>query len=306
MKKFTFAAAAAALALGANAQNMASTPYANASVKEGVTATFDIISAADEVLTGLQGAGQTVNDWRVNEENRFLYVWDNTLVGGDASYPGVGYSDMQFDGYVCFEVGSIGWSGAGFNLQAPANCSTMHWNDNTRYHLAYRSGGTAPASIGLIINDQDGVNTPAKVSLGEAFNDNGVIFPAVGEKANDEWQALDISFADLKKTFPAFGYSKTAAWAGNIMSFLAGGIPGQTFSFDCIYFYTPSAGAGIADVADDSNLILGNETINANGAIEVYDLQGRLVRSGNGVVGLDGLDGVYVARSGKSVVKVIR
>ena len=92
------------------------------------------------------------------------------------------------DGYVSFIVGTQGWSGAGYNV-AGNGVNTEWWNADTRFHLAYMSPGTAPASIAVIVADgADMGSQPAKVALGDAFNDNGAVFPAVGPKANDDWQ----------------------------------------------------------------------------------------------------------------------
>lgn len=90
----------------------------------------------------------------------------------------------------------------------------------------------------------------AKVALGDAFNDNGAIFPAVGPKAGDDWQGIDISFSDLKKLYPTFDWKAVKEWKGNIMSFLAGGVTGQAFAFDAIYFYQLGDGSGINDIVE--------------------------------------------------------
>ena len=311
MKKFTFLAAFAALALSANAQYTSETPYADQSVVAGETQTFDVILGAEDVLTGLQGAGQKVNDWRVNDVDRFLYVWDNTFDGGDGSYPGVGYSDMQFDGYSSLNVGSVGWSGAGFFFQGAAGTNTMHWNENTKFHVAVRTAATAPASIAFVIADGDNAgSSPAKVALGESFNDGGAIYPTIGPKLSDEWVGIDISFADLKKFYPTFAWVNTEAWQGNIVSILGGGVEGQNISLDCMYFHTPEGDNAVGTVVDDAQWVITNNTVNvANGnGIELYDLSGRMIKSVNGTtLGISELgNGVFVVKSGNSVKKIMK
>lgn len=309
MKKFTLFAAFAALAVSASAQYTCETPYADQSVVAGETQTFDVVLGAEDVITGLKGAGQVVNDWRVNDVDRFLYVWENTFSGGDGSYPGVGYSDMQFDGYSSLTVGSAGWSGAGFFFSAASGTNTMHWNENTKFHIAVRTAAVAPPSLALIIADGLG-NSPAKVALGESFNDGGSIYPTIGPKLTDEWVGTDISFADLKKLYPAFAWVNAQAWEGNMLSILAGGVTGQNISLDCMYFHTPTGDNAVGSVVDDAQWVITNNTVNvANGnGIVLYDLSGRMIKSVSGTtLGIDDVHtGVYVVKSGNSVKKIMK
>lgn len=311
MKKFSLLAAFAVLALSAGAQYTVN-PEAQYSVQEGVTQTFDIILGSDDVIDGLINAKQVVNDWRVNDETRFLYVWDGTFIGGDGSYPGVGYNDYQYDGYSSLDVGTVGWSGAGFFMDAAGNQSTMHWDENTKFHVAYRTASTGPASVAFVIADGDNEgSSPAKVAVGESFNDGGKIYPTVGPAFNDEWQGLDISFGDLKKVYPSFAWVNAEQWQGNILSVLAGGVPGQNISFDCLYFHTPTeVDAAVGEVADDAQFVITSNTVNvANGnGIQLYDLNGRLVKSAQGTtLGINDLgNGIFVVKSGNAVKKIMK
>ena len=311
MKKFYLLAAGALMAVAANAQYTTATPYADQSVTPGVTATFDVILGAEDVLTGLQNAGQKVNDWRVNDVDRFLYVWENTFVGGDGSYPGVGYSDMQFDGYSSLNVGNVGWSGAGFFVSEASGTSTQHWSDNTRFHIATRTSSVAPASVALIIGDGDPAGSaPAKVALGDSFDDNGAIFPTIGPKLTDEWVGTDISFADLKKFYPSFNYVKTNNWQGNILSILAGGVEGRNVSMDCMYFYTPGEDNAVGEIFSEKDFVVTSNTVNVAGAnaIELYDLSGRLIKKVDGsTLGISELGaGIYVAKAGNAAKKIMK
>ena len=312
MKKFTLFAAFAALAMSASAQYTTETPYADQSVVAGETQIFDVILGAEDVINGIKGAGQKVNDWRVNDVDRFLYVWDNTFTGGDGSYPGVGYNDMQFDGYSSLNVGNVGWSGAGFFFSEAAGTNTKHWNENTKFHIAVRTTSVAPSSVALILCDGDPAgSSPAKVALGESFNDGGAIYPTIGPKLSDEWMGIDISFADLKKFYPTFAWVNVEGWQGNIVSILGGGVEGQNISLDCMYFHTPEdAEGGVGSVNDDANFVVTGNTVNvANGnGIHLYDLSGRMLKSVNGTtLGIDDLgNGVFVVKSGNSVKKIMK
>ncbi len=307
MKKFYLAAFAALAAFGANAQFNATSPFVDASVTSEPQI-FDVFVACDDVMQNLKNAGKTVNDYRVDDVTRFFYIWEGTFIPGDGSYPGVGYTGLSSEGYTAVTTGTVGWTGAGYNVNKGAGVNLSHWDDNTRFHLSYMSFGTAPESIALVINDNDDFNKPAKVALGPSFNDNGAIFPSVGAASNDDWQALDISFAELKKVYPLFDYQKTTAWTGNILSILAGPTPGRSISLDAFYFYT-SGDSAVQGIEEDATLIITSNTVNSTVAgIEVFDLGGKLVKASDStVLGINDLaKGIYVVKSGNRTQKIVK
>lgn len=246
--------------LGAGSMAMAAnfntaTPYVDASVKAGAKATFDVVVATDAVVSALEDAGQQVNDWRTNDVDRHLYVWDGTFVAGATDYPGVGYSDLVSDGYPSLTVANVGWSGAGYTMDPSAGINTTHWTDDTRIHIAYRTNSPAPASVAFIIADGgvNGTGNPAKVAVGTNFIDGSATYPSVGDALTTEWQAIDLSFADLKAQYPSFSYAATEAWEGNILSFLAGGQAGTSVCIDAVYFYTPAPQEPVSNISATIN-----------------------------------------------------
>lgn len=283
MKKFTLIASMAAVAVSASAQYNVD-PSLDVVLKAGTVESVEYIALDETSLGKLEAQGATCVNFGPNGTDQNLYVWDGTMDAGDASYPGV---DMQLDGYASLVVGNVGWSGAGYNIaKTGAGVSTMMWNDNTHFHLAYYSPATVCPSIGIILGDQDGMNTPAKISLGNPFVDGGVTFPSLGAVSKDDWQGIDITFGELKKIFPAFNYRNTNAWTGNIMSFLAGGVTGQSVAFDAVYFYNYKSN-GIEDISID----------NATAPVEYYNLQGVRVENPT--------EGLYIRRQGSSVAKIL-
>lgn len=307
MKKFYLAAIAAVAAFGANAQFVAETPYVDASVKEG-NQIFDMFIACDDVMQNLKNAGKTVNDYRVDDVTRFFYIWEGTFNAGDGSYPGVGFNGLSSEGYTALTVANVGWSGAGLNVNKGAGIDLSHWNDQTRFHLAYMSFGTAPESVALIINNEDDFNKTANVSLGTPFNDNGTICPTVAPAPNDDWQAVDISFADLKKVYSGFDFRQSKEWTGNMISVLAGGVAGRSISMDACYFYT-SGDSAVEGIAEDAELIITANTVNSTVAgIEIFDLSGKLVKaSATTVLGINDLaKGVYVVKAGNKTQKIVK
>ncbi len=316
MKKFTLVAMSAMMAVAANAQYNVD-PSTELVVKGGVK-TVDYITLSDGAIADLEKAGAKVNYvGPAAELGRNLWYWGgatgNTFNPGDDSFPRV---DMEEGGYVSVVVSNQGWSGAGFAVdynEADPNVQGIdlsHFNDDTRFHLSYMTPtGNGPASIALILLDKSEIGSiPAKVVLGTAFDDNGAIFPTIGNAINDDWQGIDISFADLKKIYPTFKPACVDHWNGNLLSFLGGGIEGQTIAFDAIYFYSNTM-AGVESVEADVDFVVTANTINVNGAngIALYNLGGQLVKATDGsVLGISSLaKGVYVAKAGNKVQKIV-
>lgn len=310
MKNLTLLAAMAVCGVGiANAQYVGD-PALSKTTSTGNL--YDVILLDNASIESLKTSGKTVQDLRTDDVNRFLYVWDNTFVAGDGSYPGV---DMQMDGYVSFDVSTIGWSGAGFNI-ANAAADLKHFTDNTHFHCGLRSTNGIK-NVALIIGDgyafenKNDKWTPAKISVGsEAFVDNGTAFPLVGNfDADGEWVAVDITLGQLKKLWPSFNY-KAGGFGGNILSFLAGGTTGKNISLDAVYFYTPGNGeSAVAGVVADTDIIVTARTVNAAGTDEIalYNLAGQLVKKVNAsIMGIEDIAaGIYIVKAGNAVKKVV-
>ena len=310
MKNLTLLAAMAVCGVGiANAQYVGD-PALSKTTSTGNL--YDVILLDNASIESLKTSGKTVQDLRTDDVNRFLYVWDNTFVAGDGSYPGV---DMQMDGYVSFNVSTIGWSGAGFNI-ANAAADLKHFTDNTHFHCGLRSTNGIK-NVALIIGDgyafenKNDKWSPAKISVGsEAFVDNGTAFPLVGNfDADGEWMAVDITLGQLKKLWPSFNY-KAGGFGGNILSFLAGGTTGKNISLDAVYFYTPGNGeSAVAGVVADTDIIVTARTVNAAGTDEIalYNLAGQLVKKVNAsIMGIEDIAaGIYIVKAGNAVKKVV-
>lgn len=307
MKKFTFLAAAALTAVAANAQYTCDPETSVVAAQKPAEVAWIVLDAVGQ--EELSKAGATLINLAPDDVNKFFYIWEGTFNAGDGSYPGV---DGGEDNYLSLEVGSVGWSGGGYFISADANVDLSCFNDNTRFHVAYMTpSNNGPASVALVLCDGDNEgSSPAKVALGTSFQDGEAIYPTIGPALTDDWQGVDISFADLKKFYPSFALaSNMKNWQGNIVSILGGGTAGKTLSLDCLYFYNVGE-AGVEGIAADAlGFVVTGRTINLNGGngIELYDLSGKLVKKTNGcVLGMDTLsNGVYVAKSGKLVKKVV-
>lgn len=276
---------------------------------------FDIFMLDNASVTRLQDAGKTVNLYNVDETTRHMYIWEGTMVAGNPSNP-VGV-DMQTDGFSCFTVGSVGWSGLGLAIDQGSEIDLGHVSDDTHFHLAVRPEGNAPAAIAVIIGD--GTNAeynmkwaPAKISVGSsAFVDNGVSYPLVGDfdREGGDWLAIDLTFGDLKKLYPSFAYLP-GGFYGNILSVLAGGVQGTTFSMDACYLYSPANGGVEGVAADEAEIVVSAKTVSVLGGeegIDIYNVSGQLVKSTEStIVGVEDLTpGIYVVKAGNAVKKVV-
>lgn len=289
MKKITLFAAMAAVAMSANAQFTVADGSIEAALKGIDKATIDYIildEAKAEVLN--KEANYKVNYLGPDEVTRFLYVWPNgdSFVAGDANEPGVDGGN----GYTSFNVANLGWCGAGFNINKGAGVDLSHINDNTIFHMSYRSGAGKITSM-YVTTFNAGTNN---VALGSKYENAEPVGPAPAE----EWQTIQMTIADLKKVIGGYNPnagdegSSMAAWTGNIFAFGGAadlGTPaGANICFDAVYFITPGEGQNAIE----------NITVDGNEAAVYYNLQGQ--RVANPTAGQ-----VYIVKAGKDVKKVV-
>lgn len=308
MKKFTFAALGAAMALTAAAQDFTVDP-SNTLVLNKNVKDMDYIVLSETAVNEFQAKGTQMNYIGPDGESapRPLYYWEGTMTTGDASFPRV---DMHEGGYISLKVvPGKGWSGAGISVVEPIDISKL--TSETRFHMAFMSPSTVPASVAVILLDDEKASgsIPAKIALGDNYNDNGTIIPSVAKFNGTDWVGVDMTVGDIEKLWPRFNPKNLNAWKGTLLSFLAGGAAAE-FAIDACYFYNIGEGNGISSVADENaGFVVTDRTVNVMGGngIELYDLQGRKVLATEGtVIGLDGLqNGIYVARSGNSVQKIM-
>lgn len=309
MKKLTSLLTLSALALTAAAQYSVN-PSTSVAVENKPTSLY-YIGLSDAGVAEFEKAGAKINYIGPDPENgRNLWLWENTFVAFDASYPCV---DEEEGGYVAVEVAQgTTWSGAGYAVDNGIDLSSF--NDDTHFHIAYMTpNDNPPASIVFILlNCAETNSQPAKFAVGAAGEDAGVAVPAIAPAASDDWQGLDITFADLKKIWPGFSPASMDSWTGNLLSFLGGAVGGTTLALDAIYFYNVGEegdDSAVETVNNEAAFVVTGNTVNALGAngIALYDMNGRLLKQTAGsTLGLTDLsNGVYVVRSGKNVKKVV-
>ncbi len=170
-------------------------------------------------------------DLRPDELTKFLYVWDNTFAPGTTSGPNF-YGEVE--GWTSLTVGTVGWSGGGFNINDNALTDKLvaitNNPDNYYLHIGMKSKGNAIYVFGM-----DGQSN-VKFAIGaSAFNDNGTMIQPLADFDRDgEWQQIEIPMSTLKAN--GLLYS-TGMGAKNILWFLAGGVAGTTMDMDAVFIY---------------------------------------------------------------------
>lgn len=297
MKKSTFWAVAAATMFAGNV-------YAQAEFDFTKATNYHLIYLDEETCAANIDAADITSDCRPDDNTRFLYVWENTYVGGDAVGPN---SNGVPSAFLSFVVNNVGWSGLGFVNNNGAHFDAI--DDSYRFHIAMK---TIDNDAHVIILGDGDAGEVAKMTIGSTpFNDNGTIYEVLTDITRDgEWNAIDVSCADLaaySKT-GKFGYSNPN-YTGNIFSLLSGGREGASIDMDAIFFYKPKDAAVKGIENDNVEIFATNRTIQVLGGegLAVYSITGKLVKETKGtIVGTENLPaGIYVAKCGARVQKVV-
>ena len=176
-------------------------------------------------------ASKVAASFQPNDVDQFLYVWDGTYAGAEAT--GLNFHGNG-DGYLSLVVGGAGWAGAGFCLTEAGNgweaaealrAAIVAAPDDYFLHLAIKSTDNFSHCFYLMGNEG------TKFVLGT----NGVYDgPIYKDFARDgSWQEFDIpmsSYASALATAPVV--------AGvNVFVMLTEGVSGALLNLDAVYFY---------------------------------------------------------------------
>jgi hypothetical protein len=173
-------------------------------------------------------------DLRPDDATRHLWIWENTYSAGTSTGPNF-YGEVE--GWLSLVVGTVGWSGAGFNITTAGNEATLAAlkaiTDNpSKYflHIGVKSKDNTVHAIIL------GGQTEVKFAIGATgFVDNANTYPALGDFTRDgEWHEIEIPMTTLVGM--GLSYSNFGA-NPNIFSFLSGGTAGRTLDLDAVFIY---------------------------------------------------------------------
>jgi len=200
---------------------------------------YYVIAMDATTFTSIQS--KVVADFRPDDVTKFLYVWENTYSAGTSTGPNF-YGEVE--AWTSLVVGSVGWSGAGFNVKDATlldKLSDVATNPDGYYlHIGIKSKNSATHLIALdgspITNTTTA--TSGKVAIGSTpFVDNGNTYAAVADfKRDGEWHEIEIPMS----TFFQLGLkyvSGTNSAGANVLWFLSGGTAGTTFDIDAVFIY---------------------------------------------------------------------
>ena len=113
--------------------------------------------------------------------NKFLYIWDNTFTAGNSTGPNC-FGEVE--PWTSLVVGTIGWSGAGFNCKdgaaldklAPLTANT----DKYYLHIGIKSKSNATYVFGL-----EGQSNVRFAVGSTSFNDAGTIYEPITDFPRD-------------------------------------------------------------------------------------------------------------------------
>ena len=177
-------------------------------------------------------ASKVKKDYRVDDANMFLYVWDGTYGPGTSTGPN---SFGEVEGWTSLVVANNDWSGCGFatlnNTETGqkfyANLSGV--SDDHVLHFAMKSKDQTTHQIILNGNNESVV----KLTIGtEAFDG---VAPYKNFTRDGEWHHIEVPVSYLKDQ----GLKYTGDMNTNLVAILSGGGIGKTLDIDGIFFYKP-------------------------------------------------------------------
>ena len=185
-------------------------------------------------------AAKVVADFRVDDTNRFLYVWENTYAAGDAKGKNF-YGNNE--GFTSLTVNAgPGWSGCGFFLDATnkeaydALCKAIAADPENFYmHVAIKSTDNK-AHLMYAFNKAEN----AAWAIGGNFEDNGKTYTSAGSFERDgEWHEFDFALAPFAAKIATVSMvpDDKGKVGANLVCFLSGGVGGTMLDIDAIYIY---------------------------------------------------------------------
>ena len=176
-------------------------------------------------------ASKIVASFQPNDVDQFLYVWEGTYAGADAT--GLNFHGNG-DGYLSLVVGGSGWAGAGFCLTDAGNgwqaaealrAAIVASPDDYFLHLAIKSTDNYSHCFYFMGNEG------TKFVLGPSAVYDGPIYKNFDRDGS--WQEFDIPMASYASALA----SAPVAAGVNVFVMLTEGVQGALLNLDAVYFY---------------------------------------------------------------------
>ena len=184
-----------------------------------------------------QIADRIVADFRPNDNDKNLWVWEGTYNAGETSGKNF-YGEAE--GWVALQVTSVGWSGCAYACDDLAELNKlsaiMDAPEEYTLHLAMKSTDNASHLLFL-----DGTSGSGKVCIGSAaFVDNGTTYqPYTNFTRNGDWGEIEIPMSYLINQGLVYGNNNPKGL--NVFGFLSGGQTGTMLQFDAAFIYKKAA-----------------------------------------------------------------
>lgn len=184
-----------------------------------------------------QIADRIVADFRPNDNDKNLWVWESTYNAGETSGKNF-YGEAE--GWVALQVTSVGWSGCAYACDDLAELNKlsaiMDAPGDYYLHLAMKSTDNASHLLFL-----DGTSGSGKVCIGSAaFVDNGTTYqPYTNFTRNGDWGEIEIPMSYLINQGLVYGNNNPKGL--NVFGFLSGGQTGTMLQFDAAFIYKKAA-----------------------------------------------------------------
>lgn len=201
----------------------------------GNTTTYTALKGSDYYLITMDAtsakkiASKIKADYRTDNLNMFLYVWDNTYSAGSSIGPN---SFGEVESWTSLVVNRVGWSGFGFSPDPKKTLNLSALTDDFKLHFSMKSKDNATHQILLF----DGTNT-TKITIGATAFDGDA--PYKNFTRDGEWHEIEIPMSVLKNK--GLRYTSSGFNSGNLFAMLSGPVTGTTLDIDEIFFYKPAA-----------------------------------------------------------------
>ena len=183
-------------------------------------------------VTYAQKQQYVVSDFRPNDEDNNLYVWENTYVGANIS--GLNFYGNT-EGYLALYVSYMGWSGAGYNVSGVSAQSAEALRQEiianpSDYYLHFAIKSTDNYSHCFYFMDAE--NAGAKLVIGSSSVYDG---PVYADFTRDgAWHEFYIPMSQY--AYALAQHEISTQYGANIFAFLSEGVQGAQLNLDAVYF----------------------------------------------------------------------